>query len=341
MKVLIVGSNSVHLANFVEGLNKKGIKLSLLAEEECDFWDKEYFKVSFRSLNPFSLNSNYRKLKNYLAANQFDIIHIHQANRLAYFVTKIASKLDLKVVLTAWGSDVLLMPKKNALYKFLVKKTLERSSAITADAIVMIDAMLELEPTKNKYHHLQYGIDAVQSGEKKNIIFSNRLHKTFYKIDQIISLFHEFQLENNDWKLVIAGSGAETENLKAQVNGLDLKDKVEFVGWLDKKKNQSWYSQAKIYCSIPTSDGSSVSVLESMSANCIPVLSDIPVSHEWITNGLNGIILSKNVNPFVEALSLNMEDLIKVNQELIQKKALRESCLSDFVSIYESLLVEK
>jgi len=44
MKVLIVGSNSVHLANFVEGLNKKGIKLSLLAEEECDFWDKKYLR---------------------------------------------------------------------------------------------------------------------------------------------------------------------------------------------------------------------------------------------------------------------------------------------------------
>jgi L-malate glycosyltransferase len=341
MKVLIVGSNSVHLANFVEGLNKKGMNLSLLAEEKCDFWNKEYFKISFRSFNPFSLYSNYRKLKKYLESNQFDIIHIHQANRLAYFVTKITSMLDQKVLLTAWGSDVLLLPKKNALYKFLVKKTLERSSAITADAIVMIDAMKELEPTKNKYHHLQYGIDAVQSIEKENLIFSNRLHKSFYKIDQIITLFYEFQIEYKDWNLVIAASGPETENLIAQVNTLDLNNKVKFVGWLDKNENQSWYSKAKIYCSIPSSDGSSVSVLESMSANCVPVLSDIPVSHEWITNGLNGIILMKNINPFVEALRLNMEDLIKVNQGLIQKKALRESCLGDFVNIYESLLVEK
>jgi glycosyltransferase involved in cell wall biosynthesis len=338
MKVLIVGSNSIHLANFVKGLEKKNIKLSLLSEEKCDFWTTEYLHVSFRSLNPFRINANFSKLKKILISNKFDVIHIHQANRLAYFVTKIAFKLKIKVVLTAWGSDVLLMPKKNSFYKFLVKKTLERSSSITADAQVMIDVMQELVPTKNKYHHLQYGIDAVEPGIKENIIFSNRLHKPLYNIDQIISLFHEFASNHEGWKLVVAGSGTETEALKLKVNDLGIEENVIFLGWLDKKENESWYSKARIYCSIPSSDGSSVSVLESISANCIPVLSDIPVSHEWVKDGSNGVILNMNQNPFEKALSLNFDKLVQINQKLIEEQALRESCINRFVGIYETLL---
>lgn len=341
MRVLIVGSNSIHLSNFVQGLKKKEIQLSLLSEEKCDFWEDEYLSVSFRSKNPLNIYTNYAKLKKILIAGNFDIIHIHQANRLAYFVTKITSGLKIKVVLTAWGSDVLLIPKQNFFFKFLVKKTLERSSAITADAQVMIDAMMELEPNKNKYYHLQYGIDAVKSGKKENVVFSNRLHKQLYNIDQIISLFHEFTKKHDDWKLVIAGSGTETQQLVAQVENLGLNEKVSFVGWLNKNENESWYAQSRIYCSIPSSDGSSVSVLESMSANCIPVLSDIPVSHEWVTDGVNGIILNNNQNPFEKALSLNFENLVELNHALIEKQALRESCLNQFVEIYRTLIEKK
>ncbi len=334
MKVLVVGSNSVHLSNFITGISRMDVKLSFLSEEKCDFWKEEMFLLNFRSLNPISLLNNYRQLKNVLQINHFDVIHIHQANRLAYFVTKVASKLKTKVVLTAWGSDVLIVPKKSFFHKFLVTQTLKRSFLITADAKIMIDAMLRMESEIRKYVHLQYGIDAVEPKGKEQIIFSNRLHKSFYNIDKIIIHFAAFSKDHPDWKLIIAGSGSETENLKHLVQDLKLTSSINFVGWLGKEENNNWYAKSRIYCSIPESDGTSVSVLESMSAECLPVLSDIPVSHEWVENKINGVILQGGINPFDVAFQMDMKKAININRDLINKKAIREMCMTEFYAIY-------
>ncbi len=337
MKVLIVGSNSIHLSNFINGIKSKEVELSFMSEEKCDFWKEEMFLLNFRSKNPITLLNNYFKLKKILTKNSFDVVHIHQANRLAFFVTKVASKLRTNVVLTAWGSDVLLVPQRSFFHKYLVKQTLLNSNYITADAKVMIDAMLRLEPNTSKYKHLQYGIEPVSAGIKEKIIFSNRLHKDFYNIDKIIVNFEKFQKSNPEWKLVIAGTGTETENLKKLVERLGIMTSVSFVGWLSSEENNSWYSKSQIYCSIPSSDGTSVSVLESMSAGCLPILSDIPVSHEWVKNGENGVIYSDERNPFEAAIEIDFEKAKILNQNLIEKKALKESCVNEFYDIYTNI----
>ena len=65
MKILIVGSKSVHVSSFIENLFLKGQSISLLSEEICVFPTIESEKnISFRSLNPFTVIRNYFKLKN-------------------------------------------------------------------------------------------------------------------------------------------------------------------------------------------------------------------------------------------------------------------------------------
>ena len=95
MKVLIVGSKSIHIATFITALNKQSYIPFLLSEEPLDYIEiKDNFVVNFRSLNPVSIFKNYLKLKQIILKMQPDVIHIHQINRLAYFVAKIAVKND-------------------------------------------------------------------------------------------------------------------------------------------------------------------------------------------------------------------------------------------------------
>ena len=172
MKILIVGSNSIHVSSYVKSLAEKESAIYLLTEEKCDFNEvKEEHLVNFRSLNPISIVKNYLRLKAILKSIQPEIIHIHQINRLAYFVSRAASKLQLPIVSTAWGSDVLLIPFKNSFFRFLTTKTLQRSNFVTADANVMVEAMQKLDNSVSKYQLLQYGIELVGEQEKLNIVY--------------------------------------------------------------------------------------------------------------------------------------------------------------------------
>lgn len=338
MKILQVGSNSIHVSSFILAMKNFEHANYLLTEEKCDFEGVVSNRViSFRSLSPLNIWKANKELKSYLQELKPDIIHIHQVNRLAYFVTRIAEKLNIPIVTTAWGSDVLLIPKQNAFFHFLVKQTLKRSTFVTADSEEMIFAMKKIVPVGN-YVLLQYGIDPIQSKEKEKIIFSNRLHKSLYRIDAVINYFNDFSKKHTDWQLVIGGTGSETEKLKEQVETLGLTEKVTFVGWLQKAANDEWYAKSTIYISIPESDGTSVSVLEAMSAGCIPIVADLPVSREWITSGENGIIEQIGENPFDDALLLESKAISEINKNLIESKATRSASLKVFIELYKKAI---
>lgn len=335
MRVLQVGPQSPHVEGYLNELLKVEKDVFFLGEKECHYLTSEHeFTVNFKSFSPFVLRKEYIKLLKLLRELQPSLIHIHQVNRQAFFVSKAAKKLKIPVVLTAWGSDVLLMPKKNRVYRGMVSYCLRNASFITADAIHMIAEMKKMEPDSTKYVHLQYGINPIEGAFKEHIVFSNRILNPLYRIDKIIDYFKEFQEQNQDWKLVIGATGSEEEKLKSKVKDLQLENHVAFVGWLQNEENRKWFSKSAIYISIPESDGTSVSVLEAMSAGCIPVVPDLPVSHEWIVDHENGIIEKKGANPLFEALEIDLEKCQNRNAALIDKKATKKASIIVFQSIY-------
>ncbi|MFM7016905.1 MAG: glycosyltransferase [Bacteroidota bacterium] len=338
MKVLQVGSNSVHVKKFVAAVVANKIECELLSEEPIDLFPTTIF--SFRSSNPICWMINYSKLKSHLSSVKPDVVHIHQVNRLAIFVVRACCALNIKVLVTTWGSDVLLVPRRNAFNKFLVSYALKHADAITADADAMIDAINQLTaPIKKQVFSIQYGIDPIASAqEKENIVFSNRLHQPLYQIDKIITDFTSFHHQHPSWKLVIGGVGTQTEMLKKLAIENGLEQSVEFVGWLNAEQNAHWYARAKIYISIPESDGMSVSVLEALSAACIPVCSNIPVTLSWLKDGVNGVIRKENVNPLEEALVINQEICIKQNKEWVSSFAYRSATIPRFIAIYTKLI---
>lgn len=335
-KVLHIGSNSVHLSSFIANMSSFPLEQYLLSEDACEFAHLTHsYRVNFRSANPLHLFHNYLAVSRLLKALQPDFIHIHQVNRLAYFVSRAASKQGIPVITTAWGSDVLLVPKQSAFYRFLVGKSLKRSRIVTADSSEMISAMQALCPSSNKYHWLQYGIDPVQTiATKEKIIFSNRLHRPLYRIDQIIRYFAEFVKMHTDWKLVIAGSGTETESLKALAATILPAENYEFVGWLNSEENFVWYSKASMYVSLPTSDGTSVSLLEALSAGCLPIVSDLPVSYEWIEHQRNGVIEHAPSNPFEIGLPLLQTNFAQANKKRIDELASKAVTRNQFYALY-------
>jgi L-malate glycosyltransferase len=335
LKILQVGSKSIHVQLFIQRMQQlTNQKMNLIAEENCHFESVEKeFLVSFRSSNPIKICKNYQLLKTYLKKISPTVIHIHQANRLAFFVTRLATKMKIPVVLTAWGSDVLTVPQQNRFYRYLTHKIIQRSFRVTADAQEMIQVMKKMVPSSEKYIHLQYGITAVEPQKKEDLVFSNRLHHPLYRIDLIIRYFAEFSKNYPSWKLVVAAEGTETHKLVQLVRELSLEDKVTFVGWLSQEQNHAYYAKSKIFISIPTSDGSSVSLLEAISASCIPIVSNLPANLEWVSDGETGIV-EKDTNPLFSYFNLAEKFDYSENRKRVIEIASSESTIKKFFEIY-------
>lgn len=341
-KLLLFGSNSIHTYNYFQIIKDFFDDILLVTDKPagiCESIPKLVVNYSFRyPLNILNIISTTRKI---IDDYQPSIIHLHQIDTRAFCALKALQKRDIPVVVTAWGSDVLINPNRNWVLRKMVRYILENGTYFTADSRCVSSEMRKLTKKELNITIANFGVDVEMNDcEKENIIFSNRLHEPLYRIDKIVYAFKRFVENHPDWKLVIAAEGSETPKLKKLVQSLNLNDSISFVGWLDKSQNAHYYSISKYWISIPESDGVSISLLEAMSMNCIPIVSALPAKYEWILHNINGFLVDDIDSDFIsEAMNIPKELAIAVNKRIIAEKATKSINKEKFISLYRKLLM--
>ena len=350
MKLVIIGSNSIHCKRYIAGVaQSKRFNISLISNHKmAEFPQLSQVTVNFAIHNLRAVNIIYDELTKI----EPDIIHIHQANSYAWHSIRAIKRLKKrpKVILTAWGSDVLLLPRKNRLLAKMVQYNLANVDVITSDSLFMSARIAELLEGESKpIHTINFGIQYLpemqQLAKKEKIILSNRLHRSLYRVDKIIKAFANLvsaKLIDKEYRLIIAGDGEENHNLRKLSQELGLNDRVEFMGLLDYDSLVNYYQKAQVFVSVPSSDGTASSLLESMAYGCIPVLSNLPANLEWVLDQINGFIVP-SIDDLEEQilqailLSSNIEDyqkLYQFNYDLIQKKATFINNIQNFIDLY-------
>lgn len=340
-KLLIVSSNTIHTYKYLQLVEDYFDEILLITDEKSPVYNYPTIELSF-NLKVKNLFSTVKQIKKQIADFQPTVIHIHQANSYAFYALLASRKTKIPTILTAWGSDILVIPKSNFLLKKMVQFNLKTADFLTSDSTFMAGEMKKLAPLINEILIANFGIDVTPINcPKENIVYSNRLHKKLYRVDKIIEGFARFKLNNErkDWRLVVAATGVETEALKQKAVLLGLTDDVEFVGWIQKEDNEQWYSKAKIWVSIPESDATSISLLEAMACGSIPVVSDLPANREWIQSGVNGIVVGDLESDFIsEALLLNEAEAIQLNKQRIEKDGTKEANREKFLQLYQTII---
>ena len=339
-KLLLIGSNTIHTYTFIELIEDYFDEIFLITDELRQGYSYQHECLDFR-LNPLNLWKTPFRIKKIIHIFNPSVIHIHQANSYSFYSLLACRKFKIPTILTAWGSDILVIPKMNYFLKKMVIFSLKNANFFTSDSSFMAEEMRKLVPSIKNITLANFGISIeIQSSEKENIIFSNRLHKKLYNIDKIIEAFYIFSLKDKqNWRLVIAGNGEETDNLKKNVHLLNIDNKVSFVGWIQKEENANWYSKAKYWISIPESDATSISLLEAMASSCIPIVSNLPANKEWIEHKINGWICEKNAPNFLEkAIEYDFINAISINKKMIKEKGTKEANKRIFYALYDNIL---
>ena len=146
-KLLLIGSSkgAGHLLNFKALIAPYFDEILLVSGHVVK--DQQAHTFNFGLKNPLQFFKTIRELRKLILDFKPDVIHVHQANSYG-FLSALANRGLKPLVLTTWGSDVLLLPQKNSFYKFMVGYALKQANAITADAHFMAKAIEELAPNK-------------------------------------------------------------------------------------------------------------------------------------------------------------------------------------------------
>ncbi len=270
-----------------------------------------------------------------------DLIVLYQLN-LTAFITLLANGGKAKVLSVGVGSDVQLMPRRNRVLKQMLKYILRHSDYFNAGNDYLAWAMKLYAPRDAEVMTANLGITPVKAAEKQNIVYSNRLHGELYRVDKIIKAFARFVQTPKyaDWKLIVAGSGREKE-FSELVSTLKIADKVEITGWLNAAQNAENYAKSRIYVSIPQSDGVPASLMEAVSADCIPVLSPIESYRSLCRSGMRGIVLSneelESENFIHKALETDSADIIAQNREFVFEFSDKERNRDKFYALFDKI----
>jgi glycosyltransferase involved in cell wall biosynthesis len=339
--ILFSDAKSVHTIKWLRELVKYYdiylVSLNGYSKEVLEYIDKEKVFVLNSSVNAkggnFALIFKYFKLLKIVKDIKPHFLNAHYLSSYGFIASLVKrSYKDVKLIQSTWGTDVLVTPFSGKINFFVAKFALKSADYITSDSYFMskkIDNIYKNTTTLT----FPFGLDdfkidtTIQKDEF--LIYSNRILSENYNIDKIIKWFNSL---DKRFKLVIANSGNLKEQLESLVRELNLTSRVEFVGFLSKDEQEFYYKSAKYYISIPTSDSTSVSLLEAMKFGCYPIVSSIPVNKEWIEDGKNGSFFRSKL----DLLNINTKEIIYNNQQLIKQKAIFSKSIKEFVQTIES-----
>ena len=354
MKLLLIGSASVHTHRYLAGIAPHVSEVHLASNGPLP---PRYQVANLgRVLEvDFSLKAlgTAARLARLIDEVQPDIVHVHQANSVAWHARRALAGCKLPWVLTTWGSDVLLLPQQNALMKKMVAANLAAASAVTSDSLHMAAVCRQLAAVA-RMDVLNFGMDALPPppdiAAKPLSVLSCRLHKPLYRIDAILRAWAEVETDAAlaGWQLTVAASGDETANLQALAQQLGLQ-RVVFTGFVAPEVLAQHYRDARVFVSVPMSDATSISLLEAMGHGCLPVLSNLPANLEWVLDGVNGAIV-EDVGRLGDALKVQLlraaddrqlSEAAALGRRLVGDKGLQQANMARFAAIYHELLARR
>ncbi|CAH0351707.1 glycosyltransferase family 4 protein [Aquabacterium sp. CECT 9606] len=277
-----------------------------------------------------------------------DLVHGHYVT--SYGLWAAACGLSCPKVLTAWGSDILVTPKQSRLMRWVVGWSLRRADLITADSMDMVEEIAGYDPTA-PVHQILWGADtdkftpAAPASDFE--VVSLRSWERNYNIDLVIEAFARFlTLRPHSHALLhLLGGGPMEAGLQERVAALRLLQQVRFHGRVGDQAMVEAIQRSRVSVSVPTSDATSVSVLESMACGLPIIATDLPANRQWVTERGGWIVPVRDVDAVAQALLAaydHPERLAQMgahNRELIEREASRRGQMDAMWRLYEKLLL--
>ena len=338
---------SIHTKRWIEYFAKEHeVDLITLAytKKEDTFVPEEVYKMMnvrvhkvskpmpFLLLAPFKIRRLIKKINP-------DIVHAHYVTQYGFCG---AFSGFHPLIISAWGSDVLVDPDNSMIFKLMVKFALKEVDLITCNGENLKEAMTNMIEDSQKIKIIYHGVDIKNFNSSKRdkaiikslfkgdfpTVISIRGLEPIYNVESLIKAIPLVLKLVPDAKFIIANNGSQEAHLKEMAKSLDIWNNVKFVGLIQHNELPKYLASSDIYVSTSLSDGGAVvSTLEAMACGLAPVVTDSGDHRKLIKSGENGFVVPvKNSKALSEKIIYLLEngeyreEIKKKNLEIIKAK---------------------
>ena len=235
-----------------------------------------------------------------------DVLHAHQVANAGWLG---AAAGYHPFVVTAWGSDLLVGPRRFWAQRQLARWVLRRADYVTCVSQSLGEAARALGVAPSRLEVAPWGVDsdiyqppvdrtalrAELGFGAEPLVLSLRAMRPLYNpldiarsiplvLDQVPTAGFLIRTYSCDPAVL-----AEFQTIIEQHHATHAVRYVADLG--DEQAIADHYRMADVAVSVPSSDGTPSSVLEALACGVVPVVSDVPSLHEWIEHEQQGLFV--------------------------------------------------
>jgi L-malate glycosyltransferase len=367
MRILYLSDNlSNHNRLFLESLALAGIEVRLL-DPTHDCIDQSWLPHGVHwvpprerlsgDADPAAFAGFVTEFRDLLQDLHPDLIHAGPTHSCGY----LAALANFHPwVLMSWGSDILYYPDRNPDWKQATQIALASADGFFCDCDAVRDAAKRIADIPDeRIAQFPWGIKQgvfTPSGPLPRSeelarepgtfeLLCTRSWEPLYAIDVLLKAFHQAYRINSNLRLLLLGDGSEAPRVHQYIRTHRLGQVVRTRSHVRREDMPRWFRAADAYVSCAQSDGTSVSLLEAMATGLPVIASDIPSNREWITEDVNGWLVSPgSAEEFadrclrVAGLSAEQRNYISErNRHIVEERADWDRNFPELLRLYERL----
>ncbi len=299
--LLIADGRSIHTQRWAEYFAQRGHEVHLAT---YDPMNRILPGVTEHVLSSRFSNLYLAFIPRHLAVKQLvkrirpDLIHAHFIAKYGFHLPGLA---QCPSVVSAWGDDILILPKKSRVIAWYTSKVMQGADLVYAVSKNIRDHILsDFAIPEARVRYLPFGIDTdlfspgagtVKENPTTFEVFSNRGFFPVYDNETLVRGFGIAYRKNPALRLTLKGDGPLKEKTKELVSSLGLDGVIVFRDKTAYADVPVDYRRADIFITTSVSDGTPVSLLEAMASGLPCIATTVGGIPEWIENGKSGLLI--------------------------------------------------
>ena len=315
----LANASSIHTQRWAEAMRDKGCIVNIISFEKAEIEgvNVHYIKPIRREISANSADSKSfsymiraHKVKKILNSIKPDIVHAHYAT--GYGLTGALCGIR-PFIISTWGSDICLAPKKNKLFKYILKYNLGKADYITATSHNLTRETSLY--TDKKIMTIPFGVDTIKFSKKGKGI-SNKITigivkslEEVYGIRFLIEAFAKIASKYSNIELLIVGDGPLKNELKGLCKSLKVDDRVTFTGGVSNNKVPDILNSMDVFVMPSLSESFGVAILEAEASGVPVIATDVGGIPEVVRDSETGFLVKPgDSDAIAQKLSLLIED---------------------------------